>query len=305
MFDTNSRFLRSNAKPNGSAPLVGLLIAGPVVPSELTLNVVSWPGGGMTSVTTSVLPVLSNPMPRAAVPGRERQRLGRVGDRRHVAVAADADAGDVGAADVQHVEQPLVDREALRQVAAGGLRVDELQALARLAERADGVAARVDGEDQLAVRRDVDRTVAVEDRAAGAAAEVLRATAAAGRNRLLQLQLAVVVAVVLVQPVLGHAVRLGVDRADNLRLVLLGLRLGADRERHCERRECGREKQEPPPSCDRKDWSCGCPTGHLVIPLVVNIAGSVVFVHQKHRRDNLRLWMPRIAAPRERFVAAS
>ena len=69
MFDTNSRFLRSNAKPNGSAPLVGLLIAGPVVPSELTLNVVSWPGGGMTSVTTSVLPVLSNPMLRAAVPG--------------------------------------------------------------------------------------------------------------------------------------------------------------------------------------------------------------------------------------------
>ena len=44
MFDTNSRFLRSNAKPNGNGPLDGLLIAGPVVPSALTLNVVSWPG---------------------------------------------------------------------------------------------------------------------------------------------------------------------------------------------------------------------------------------------------------------------
>src|SRR4051812_40311051 len=69
-------FEGSNAKPNGSGVCDLVDTAGPVVPSELTLNEEIRPGGGppgptdASSLTTTCCPVLSKPICREAPDGK-------------------------------------------------------------------------------------------------------------------------------------------------------------------------------------------------------------------------------------------
>ena len=158
-------------------------------------------------------------------------------------MARDRVAADVaGATGVEHVEQAVVDGQADRPIASGGVGVDQLEAVPPDLEARDRVTARIDGEQATAVQR---QCALVAEPGAG--------PGAAGGELAPRGQRAVAVALEDLDRVAGRVVGQGVDGARRVRH-----RAGrGDAER------CQRQRQRDRQRNARRAWEKG---GHVVPP---------------------------------------
>ena len=132
--------------PNGFMSVAGFALAGPGVPSFASLEVDRLRAAQRDHQCPEV--PRGEPDLRGDASGAaETERPDRAGDRAEVAVVPEAEARDVAAQRVDHVEQVALGVEADRQVAPGGLAVDEREpTVPAHPERADRVVTGVDRE---------------------------------------------------------------------------------------------------------------------------------------------------------------